>query len=139
MLNAQRFPFVERYDQFGFSCAAPILPLTLTSKGNSLQVMGLLDTGASVNVLPYSIGVRLGMAWEEQTLPLQLAGNLAEIEARGLILEARVGQFQVIDLVVAWTQTDNVPLILGQINFFREFNVCFYGSDLVFEINLVTT
>jgi hypothetical protein len=47
--------------------------------------MALLDTGASVNVLPYEIGLQLGAVWEEQIVPIQLSGNLARMEARGLV------------------------------------------------------
>jgi len=42
--------------------------------------MGLLDTGASVNVLPYNVGVQLGASWEEQRFSVTLAGNLARKE-----------------------------------------------------------
>jgi len=42
--------------------------------------MGLLDTGASVNVLPYNVGVQLGASWEEQRFCVTLAGNLARNE-----------------------------------------------------------
>lgn len=134
MLNAPRFPFVERYDQFGVSDAAPLLPLTLTYQGSSLQGMGLLDTGASVNVLPYSIGLQLGAVWEQLTVTLRLAGNLAAVEARGLVVSATVGQFPPVDLAFAWVQINDVPLLLGQMNFFREFDVCFYRSVLAFEV-----
>jgi hypothetical protein len=37
-------------------------------------------------------------------------------------------------LAFAWSQNDNVPVILGQMNFFLEFDVCFYRSQLEFEI-----
>ncbi|MBW4635724.1 MAG: retroviral-like aspartic protease [Iphinoe sp. HA4291-MV1] len=134
MLNAQRFPFVERYDQFGVPDAAPLLPITLNYRGQFVQGMGLLDTGASVNVLPYETGLQLGAVWEQQTVSLRLAGNLAPIEARGLIVEATVGQFPSVDLAVAWARTNDIPLLLGQMNFFREFDVCFYRSQLVFEV-----
>jgi hypothetical protein len=30
--------------------------------------MALLDTGASVNVLPYEVGLQLGAVWENQTV-----------------------------------------------------------------------
>jgi hypothetical protein len=137
MHNTQRFSFVERYDQFGVPDAAPLLPLTLTIQGNSLQAVGLLDTGASVNVLPSSIGLQLGAIWEQQTLSLRLAGNLATVEARGLVVKATVGQFPSVDLVFAWVQTDDAPMLLGQMNFFREFDVCFYRSELAFEVRPV--
>jgi len=39
-------------------------------------------------------------------------------------------------LVFAWTQAKNIPLLLGRINFFQEFDVCFYGSQLAFELAL---
>jgi hypothetical protein len=60
----------------------PYLPITLSNGSNSLEVMALLDTGASVNVLPYQIGLQLGATWEQQTVPIELSGNLAHSEAR---------------------------------------------------------
>jgi hypothetical protein len=38
-----------------------MLPLTIRYKDKSLQAMGLLDTGADVNVLPYELGVELAL------------------------------------------------------------------------------
>ncbi len=65
---------------------------------------------------------------------VSLTGNLAQYEARAVLLQAAVGQFQPVQLVFAWTQARDVPLILGQVNFFMEFDVCFYRSRLQFEI-----
>ena len=46
--------------QFAYSPAGkPLLPLTLTLGGESLMVEGLLDSGADVNVLPWSAGQTL--------------------------------------------------------------------------------
>jgi hypothetical protein len=94
----------------------------------------LLDTGSIVNILPYSIGVRLGAIWEEQTTSVILAGNLASVEARGLLVDAQVGDFDPVRLVFAWSLSDDAPLLLGRMNFFLEFDVCFYRSQLVFEV-----
>jgi hypothetical protein len=96
--------------------------------------MALLDTGASVNVLPYDIGVELGAVWEAQSVSIPLSGNLARSESRGLILSATVAQFSPVLLAFAWTQSRDVPVILGHMNFFLEFNVCFYRHELAFEI-----
>lgn len=68
MLNAERYPFIERRNDSGETITAPYLPIALTYQNRSLQVSGLLDTGASVNVLPYEIGLQLGAIWEEQTI-----------------------------------------------------------------------
>ena len=86
----------------------------------------MLDTGASVNVLPYSVGVQLGAVWEEQTTSVILAGNLASVEARGLLVSARIGGFNEVRLVFAWSRSQDAPLLLGRMNFFLEFDVCFY-------------
>ena len=92
--------------------------------------MALLDTGASVNVLPYEIGLQLGAVWEEQTVPIALSGNLGDSEARGVVLSGEIANFTPILLAFAWTQSNDAPVILGHLNFFAEFNVCFYRHEL---------
>ncbi|BDI16815.1 hypothetical protein ANSO36C_26170 [Nostoc cf. commune SO-36] len=134
MVNPQRFSFTEGYDTFGVPDALPKLPLILTYRNSSVDVSGLLDTGASVSVLPYSIGIQLGAIWEEQTISVTLAGNLAPIEARGLLVSAQIGSFEPVRLVFAWSLSNDVPLLLGRMNFFLEFDVCFYRSQLVFDV-----
>ncbi|MEH1859008.1 MAG: retroviral-like aspartic protease [Nostoc sp.] len=134
MVNPQRFSFTEGYDTFGVPDALPKLPLILTYRNSSVDVSGLLDTGASVSVLPYSIGVQLGAIWEEQTISVILAGNLAPVEAKGLLVSAQIGSFEPVRLVFAWSLSNDVPLLLGRMNFFLEFDVCFYRSQLVFDV-----
>ncbi len=56
MLDRQRYSFTERTDSLGQSVIMPYLPLILTLGNRSLEVMALLDTGASVSVLPYEVG-----------------------------------------------------------------------------------
>lgn len=84
MVDSVRFAFTEMNRELGAFSALPYLPLTLTYQNRSLQVSGLLDTGASVNVLPYEIGLGLRAIWERQTLAVPLGGNLAKFEARAL-------------------------------------------------------
>jgi hypothetical protein len=134
MRNAERYPFITIDVALGEASFRPYLPLTLIYQQSSVITSGLLDTGASVNVLPHSVGVELGYVWEQQTTALSLTGNLAQYEARVVVFQAIVGQFEPIQLVFAWTQATNVPLILGQVNFFMEFDVCFYRSHLQFDI-----
>ena len=134
MLNGERFPFIERTNSAGLSSTMPYLPMKLSYKDHSVEMMALLDTGESVNVLPYEIGLQLGAAWEEQTVAIQLSGNLAQMEARGIVLSATVAKFPSVLLAFAWTQSRESPLILGHMNFFAEFDVCFYRADFAFEL-----
>ena len=135
MASKVRFAFTEVDSKLGALSTLPYLPLTLTYQSQSLSVSGLLDTGSSVNVLPYEIGITLGAVWENQRLSVPLGGNLARFEARALVLTANVENFSPVDLAFAWTRDRYAPLILGHMNFFLLFDVCFYRSNLAFEIS----
>jgi hypothetical protein len=80
MNSSQQFPFIESQDAFGVVDFLPKLPIALSYRQRSVSGIGLLDTGASVNVLPYGMGRDLGLV------------------------------------------------------FFAEFDVCFYQSQLKFEV-----
>lgn len=134
MLNGEKYSFASQFDRFGEVSYAPYLPIKLNYRSQSIDVMGLLDTGASMNVLPYEIGLQLGAVWDEQTFIISLYGNLAAIEARALLLSGTVRGFAPVNLAFAWTKQRNMPIILGRLNFLAEFDVCFYVSELGFEI-----
>lgn len=134
MVDSQRFPYKIIDSSLGMVDRMPYLPLTLSLDGQSLNTEGLLDTGASVNVLPYELGMQLGLIWENETLSVVLAGNLARFEARAVVVDAQVSSFLRVNLAFAWTRAIDVPLILGQANFFFEFEVCFSRARSEFEI-----
>jgi len=127
MPSTVEFPFSD--DE-----ALPKIPITLSHTGSSVYANALLDSGSTVNLLPYEIGLQLGAIWEEQPVRLPLAGNLATVEARGLFVRIQIGDLESVRLAFAWAQTSDVPLILGQTNFFREFDVCFQRSRCMIEI-----
>lgn len=110
-----------------------MMPIELegTSKATS---SALLDTGAAVNVLPYALGTQLGFAWDQQATSVQLTGNPASVEARVILATATVAQFPPVRLAFAWARIDSIPLILGQVNFFMEFDVCFFRSRSLFDV-----
>jgi hypothetical protein len=117
----------------------PRLPLVLTYGSRSVEVVGLLDTGAAVNVLPYGVGLALGAVWEDQKFSVPLVGSLGRYEARGLAVFAshpQINPDQPVRLVCAWTKAEDAPVLFGQMNFFMEFDVCFYRSQTVFDIHL---
>jgi hypothetical protein len=135
MLEVKRFVFSPIDNQLGVASSLPYMPITLNYQNRELTASGLLDTGATVNVMPYQIGLQLGARWGQQTTPVQLTGNLANLPAYGLIVTATVARFPPVRLAFAWTRAENVPLILGQVNFFLEFYVCFFRSQNAFEVS----
>lgn len=135
MPDPRRFSFSTAAGASRETSSLPFLPFTL-QHGNStpLQVEGLLDTGATVSVLPYQVGLQLGAVWSERAPAVHLTGNLAQFEAQALLLTAQVAEFPSVRLAFAWTRSDLVPLLLGQVNFFMEFDVCLYRSRYTFDI-----
>jgi hypothetical protein len=118
----------------GAASRLPYLPLFLTSQGRTISALALVDTGSTVNVLPYDAGLQLGALWEQQTTSLRLTGNLAGQEGRVLLVTGTVGKFPSVRLAFAWTKANTIPIILGQINFLLEFDVCFFRARSLFEI-----
>lgn len=127
MPSTVEFPFSD--DE-----ALPTIPIILSYADSSVSANALLDTGSTVNLLPYDIGLQLGAIWDEQTVRLPLAGNLARVQARGLFVQVQIGNLEPVRLAFAWAQASQIPLILGQTNFFREFDVCFQRSRSTIEI-----
>lgn len=134
LTEALRVSFSKEGERSGIADSLPYLPLTLTHRNTSLKASGLLDTGSTVNVLPYEVGRQLNAVWEQQRTVVRLAGNLARFEARAILLTATVGSFGPVPLAFAWARTNDVPLILGQVNFFLEFDACFFRGRGFFEI-----
>ena len=134
-----RFPYTR--SEVGHTAASelPYLPIRLSTPSAALNLSGLLDTGSTVNVLPYAVGLELGLLWNQQMAPISLAGNLALWPAFGVIVTAQVATLPPVEMAFAWTQAQDAPLVLGQINFFMEFDVCFFRAQSVFEVTTKST
>jgi hypothetical protein len=130
-----RFPYTPGVPGRSTAAELAYLPISLSTASGSLDLLGLLDTGSMVNVLPYSVGLALGFVWQEQTIPVSLTGNLSRVPAFGVILTGRIESCPSVELAFAWTQAPDAPLILGQVNFFMEFDVCFFRTQGTFEIS----
>ncbi len=135
MKTASRFPYAAPEAGSFDGSLLPHLPITLSRETYVLAASGLLDTGSAVNVLPYATGHQLGLSWEEQTTPVRLTGNIERLPARGVIVTGRVATFPPVELAFAWTRSTEVSVILGQVNFFMEFDVCFFRSRSAFEVS----
>lgn len=136
MSDTVQFPYTSVTDSTGLSALRPILPIRLLANGYQMDTDGLLDTGADVNVLPYRVGVALGLDWQILRPLSGLSGNLSQYESRGVAVTGHINStsFAPVRLIFAWTRSENVPLILGQVNFLLEFDVCFFRNRAILEI-----
>jgi hypothetical protein len=112
----------------------PRIPLTLRNGNRTVESIGLVDSGATVNVLPYDLGIQLGAVWDASKANLRLSGSLGDQIAMPLFAAAEIDGLPTARLAFAWIKNNNAPLVLGQTNFFMEFDVHFYRSTLDFEI-----
>lgn len=134
MDESLRIPYTLTKRARGSTGLLPFLPISLIFGNQKVETIGLLDSGSTINVLPHSLGLSLGLEWEKQKTSVPLTGNLVEVEAVGVVIFSQIGDFQQRRLVFAWAKSDQMPLILGQTNFFQEFTVCFFRSELAFEV-----
>ena len=89
----------------------PYARARLFSKTTSVESIGLLDSGASVNVLPYRLGCDLGLDWSAQKTDVQLGGNLSGWEARAVLLNLKIEQLTVVPLVFSWSRNEAVTFV----------------------------
>lgn len=134
-----RFPYTVTVPTQNEFDSLPRLPLTLQLDRRRVEAIGLVDSGATVNVLPYDTGLQLGGLWEDRKATIKLAGNLGGLAAQPIFVMVTIGDLSPIRLVFAWTRSNNVSLILGQMNFFMEFEVCFFRKQREFEIKLASS
>jgi hypothetical protein len=80
----------------------PYLPLQLSYQGKTIETEGMIDTGSTVNVLPYDLGTELGLQWDSYNIELELAGNLRNIESRAVLLNVTIDEFPIIRLLIGW-------------------------------------
>jgi hypothetical protein len=137
-LNVMKVPYSTTDPGQNELDSLPWVPLVLRKGEKMVHAAGLLDSGATVNVLPYRLGIHLGAVWDSRKAVIHLAGNLGNIEAQPLFVMGEIGAFPPVKLAFAWTLNDEIPLILGQMNFFMEFDVCFYRSRLEFDVKPIS-
>ncbi|HRQ38263.1 MAG TPA: retroviral-like aspartic protease [Chloroflexota bacterium] len=136
-MSSQRFSYTPHPQ---FPVGIPLLNLQLTHNATAVTVMAVVDSGAALNILPYDVGKSLNLDWDSQTYPLDLGGILVGTPAYAVLLQAELTDFPPVKLAFAWISkpSTEVRVLLGQVNFFQEFDVHFYGSQKAFEIALKT-
>jgi hypothetical protein len=100
--------------------------------------MGLVDSGASMNVVPYDLGAQFGLSWAALPMPVTVGGAIGGVPAKLLPLHVTIGTLPAVQLVFAWAQTNACPVIFGEINFLHEFDVFLFRRQGFFQIQPAT-
>jgi hypothetical protein len=132
------YPYVHLIPALGPVGWMPLLPITLDLNGTKVSSLALLDSGSTINLMPYQLGVQLGGDWNQFKGSLPMGGPLAGYPAKPLFVDATIASFPPVQLSFAWTQAPHTRLLLGQTNFFELFDVCFFRSRNEFQIQPAT-
>ncbi len=129
----QRLPYTLNPQ---FPVGMPLVDIQLANGVQNLIVSALVDSGAALNILPFDVGIALGLVWENQTFPIDLGGVLTGSQAYAVLLNAQIGDMQLAQLAFAWVNrpSSEIRTLLGQVNFFQEFDIHFYGNQQLFDI-----
>ncbi len=132
------FPYTVSPEYERDPVARPFLPVTIRFQQNELKSMALVDSGSDVNVLPYQLGLDLGANWDRQQESTDLEGVGGGVQAKFIGADVHVESWPSIRLVFAWANDNDIPVILGQWNFFEHVDVCFFRSQERFELDLIS-
>jgi hypothetical protein len=113
-----------------------LLPVELERNSRRIRSVALVDSGATIRVLPFSLGSKFGVDWDSLPDSVSVGGVGGHVNGKLLAVDAYITGFSPVSLLFSWVQTDNYPFVLGQTNFFMLFDVCFYRSQLYFELTL---
>jgi hypothetical protein len=110
------------------------LLLVLRVGTREVKAVGLVDSGATVNVLPFELSVQLGTVWDKRKEILRVSESLGGQSAMPIFAQGEIEGLRSARLALAWIRPSGVPLILGRTKFFMQFDARFYRSKLEFEI-----
>lgn len=122
------FEFKKAYSIKLGEILKPIIPVKITGPKRSLNIFMLLDSGADLSLIPYSVGEIIGLDINienrsevhgigEGSIPYILCQTQLSIEDAEF--PARVG----------WALIEEVPFILGRLDFFKNFSIDFREFD----------
>jgi len=102
----------------------PIIPVALVGAKQIVRTSMLLDSGADLSMIPYSVGEALDLELNME--------NRSEVQGIGegsvpYILSRVKIQFGEVEALVriGWALIEEIPLILGRLDLFKEFSVEF--------------
>jgi len=118
------FPFLKRRsEKFGY-VPKPIIPVSIIGPKRGVKVFMLLDSGADISMIPYSVGETIGLELDmstrgevqgigEGSVPYILGQVRIQIE--NFEIPARIG----------WALVEEIPFILGRLDVFNALAVEF--------------
>ena len=124
-------------EQFG-AIWIPTATVEIKYQKFSLSCEMLVDTGAYLSMIPYQVGIELGLTVSEDvileaggageaSIPHVVKEVFARLTNAFVLWEIQIGDYS-IHARIGWALTDEVPLLLGRLDVFDEFDIEFSQS-----------
>ena len=139
MADSLSFPYILEPEAIDDQVARPFIPVIISFHGKAIDTMALLDSGADISILPYEMGKAVGADWSRQPALWHLEGFGGEFETKKLVADLVIGAWRPLRIIFGWTRSNDVPLFLGQLNFFHLVEICFYRSRDLVQLSLAQT
>lgn len=93
-----------------------------------------IDSGADFTLIPYKLGKFLGLRHENEEV-YEIQGINGVISVIFKTLNIKIGESEEFQAKIAWSQIEDVPLLLGRLDIFDRFNINFRKNDhkVIFE------
>src|SRR5712691_4084471 len=118
------FPFVRRPSRRFGELLKPIIPVRISGPGRAINVFMLLDSGADLSMLPYLVGEAIGLRLDMGTR--SEAQGIGEGAVPYIVgeVDLQIGE-TVFHARIGWALIEEVPLLLGRLDVFRELAIEF--------------
>ncbi len=123
------FNFKEEKSRVFGDILRPVAEITFVNNKREILESVYVDSGADITLIPKSVGELLGFKIEKDDKIEEIKG----IGERGIPiiikkLMIRVGE-KTVNVRVAWSLIEEVPLLLGRVDIFRLFDICFKKEE----------
>lgn len=119
------FDFREEESRIFGTILRPVAEVIFINNNKEVLESVYVDSGADISLIPKSVGDTLGFEIEKTDTIIEIKG----IGERGVPIiikkiKMKIGD-KILDTRIAWALIEEVPLLLGRLDVFKLFNVCF--------------
>jgi len=106
------FPFEERHSERLGKIFKPIVPVTISGPEKSVNIIMLLDSGADISLIPYSVGEAIGLKLDMSTRSEIHGIGEGSVPYIFTNVNIKIDEIET-SIRMGWTLIEEVPFILG--------------------------
>jgi len=123
------FPYVKEKANVVPFILRPLARVVIRNKEREIIQDMYIDSGADITLLPFSVGTALGFEIKKGEDIKRVGGvGGSKISVAVRTARMRIGEKE-FDCRIAWCLSEDVPLILGRLDVFREFEILFKEKE----------